>query len=145
MERIFGIDLGTTMSVVAQVSAAGLPVVLPNAEGSPTTPSRRPMRSSGTGRRLPATAARGASDRRRALDPAEVASNLPEHNLCPLRHFTSEFLARQHPLRCLAEFETEWLAAPEPSRLPFVTTWFDEHRSLLPIDVVDQPAMSRQQ
>jgi molecular chaperone DnaK len=35
----FGIDLGTTMSVVAQVSAAGLPVVLPNAEGAPTTPS----------------------------------------------------------------------------------------------------------
>ncbi len=35
----FGIDLGTTMSVVAQVSSAGLPVVLPNAEGSPTTPS----------------------------------------------------------------------------------------------------------
>jgi molecular chaperone DnaK len=35
----FGIDLGTTMSVVAQVNAAGLPVVLPNAEGSPTTPS----------------------------------------------------------------------------------------------------------
>ncbi len=35
----FGIDLGTTMSVVAQVSTAGLPVVLPNVEGSPTTPS----------------------------------------------------------------------------------------------------------
>jgi molecular chaperone DnaK len=35
----FGIDLGTTMSVVAQVSRAGLPVVLPNGEGSPTTPS----------------------------------------------------------------------------------------------------------
>ncbi len=35
----FGIDLGTTMSVVAQVSSAGLPVVLPNGEGSPTTPS----------------------------------------------------------------------------------------------------------
>jgi len=35
----FGIDLGTTMSVVAQVNGAGLPVVLPNAEGSPTTPS----------------------------------------------------------------------------------------------------------
>jgi molecular chaperone DnaK len=34
-----GIDLGTTFSVVAQVSDAGLPVVLPNAEGSPTTPS----------------------------------------------------------------------------------------------------------
>jgi len=34
-----GIDLGTTLSVVAQVSQAGLPVVLPNAEGSPTTPS----------------------------------------------------------------------------------------------------------
>ena len=35
----FGIDLGTTMSVVAQVNGAGLPVVLPNAEGAPTTPS----------------------------------------------------------------------------------------------------------
>ena len=34
-----GIDLGTTYSVVAQVNEAGLPVVLPNAEGSPTTPS----------------------------------------------------------------------------------------------------------
>lgn len=34
-----GIDLGTTFSVVAQVSETGLPVVLPNAEGSPTTPS----------------------------------------------------------------------------------------------------------
>ncbi len=34
-----GIDLGTTFSVVAQVNDAGLPVVLPNAEGSPTTPS----------------------------------------------------------------------------------------------------------
>jgi molecular chaperone DnaK len=34
-----GIDLGTTFSVVARVNDAGLPVVLPNAEGSPTTPS----------------------------------------------------------------------------------------------------------
>lgn len=34
-----GIDLGTTFSAVAQVNDAGLPVVLPNAEGSPTTPS----------------------------------------------------------------------------------------------------------
>jgi molecular chaperone DnaK len=34
-----GIDLGTTLSVVAQVNHAGLPTVLPNAEGSPTTPS----------------------------------------------------------------------------------------------------------
>ncbi len=34
-----GIDLGTTLSVVAQVNHAGLPVVLPNAEGSATTPS----------------------------------------------------------------------------------------------------------
>ena len=34
-----GIDLGTTLSVVAQVNRAGLPVVLPNAEGSATTPS----------------------------------------------------------------------------------------------------------
>ena len=35
----FGIDLGTTMSVVAQVSPSGQPVVLPNGEGAPTTPS----------------------------------------------------------------------------------------------------------
>jgi molecular chaperone DnaK len=35
----FGIDLGTTFSVVAQVSKGGVPVALPNAEGSPTTPS----------------------------------------------------------------------------------------------------------
>lgn len=34
-----GIDLGTTQSVVARVNHAGLPVVLPNAEGSATTPS----------------------------------------------------------------------------------------------------------
>jgi molecular chaperone DnaK len=34
-----GIDLGTTYSVVAQVNEAGLPLVLPNAEGAPTTPS----------------------------------------------------------------------------------------------------------
>jgi molecular chaperone DnaK len=34
-----GFDLGTTYSVVAQVNPQGLPLVLPNAEGSPTTPS----------------------------------------------------------------------------------------------------------
>ena len=34
-----GIDLGTTFSAVAQVNDAGLPAVLPNAEGTPTTPS----------------------------------------------------------------------------------------------------------
>jgi molecular chaperone DnaK len=34
-----GIDLGTTFSVVSQVNEAGLPLVLPNAEGAPTTPS----------------------------------------------------------------------------------------------------------
>jgi molecular chaperone DnaK len=34
-----GLDLGTTYSVVAQVSEAGVPATLPNAEGSPTTPS----------------------------------------------------------------------------------------------------------
>ncbi len=34
-----GIDLGTTLSVVAQVNQAGLPAVLANAEGSATTPS----------------------------------------------------------------------------------------------------------
>jgi molecular chaperone DnaK len=38
-ETALGIDLGTTFSVVAQVNAAGTPNVLPNAEGSPTTPS----------------------------------------------------------------------------------------------------------
>jgi len=35
----FGIDLGTTFSLVAQVSAPGIAAVLPNAEGAPTTPS----------------------------------------------------------------------------------------------------------
>ncbi len=34
-----GIDLGTTLSVVAQVNSAGTPVVLANSEGSLTTPS----------------------------------------------------------------------------------------------------------
>ncbi len=34
-----GLDLGTTYSVVAQVNQAGIPTTLPNAEGSPTTPS----------------------------------------------------------------------------------------------------------
>jgi molecular chaperone DnaK len=34
-----GLDLGTTFSVIAQVNQAGVPAVLPNAEGSPTTPS----------------------------------------------------------------------------------------------------------
>jgi molecular chaperone DnaK len=34
-----GLDLGTTFSVIAQVNEAGMPMVLPNTEGSPTTPS----------------------------------------------------------------------------------------------------------
>lgn len=34
-----GLDLGTTFSVVAQVDSSGRPVVLPNSEGAPTTPS----------------------------------------------------------------------------------------------------------
>ena len=34
-----GLDLGTTFSVIAQVNQAGMPTVLPNSEGSPTTPS----------------------------------------------------------------------------------------------------------
>jgi molecular chaperone DnaK len=39
MSTAVGIDLGTTFSVVARVNGAGIPEVLPNAEGSPTTPS----------------------------------------------------------------------------------------------------------
>ena len=38
MPKAVGIDLGTTNSVVA-VLEAGDPVVIPNAEGAPTTPS----------------------------------------------------------------------------------------------------------
>ena len=38
MARAVGIDLGTTNSVVA-VLEAGEPVVIPNAEGTRTTPS----------------------------------------------------------------------------------------------------------
>jgi molecular chaperone DnaK len=34
-----GLDLGTTFSVIAQVNESGTPTVLPNTEGSPTTPS----------------------------------------------------------------------------------------------------------
>ena len=34
-----GIDLGTTMSVVARLDSVGEAIVLPNADGSPTTPS----------------------------------------------------------------------------------------------------------
>ena len=39
MGTAVGIDLGTTFSVVARVNNAGIPEVLPNAEGSLTTPS----------------------------------------------------------------------------------------------------------
>lgn len=38
-DTALGLDLGTTFSVVAQVDAHGRPNVLPNSEGSPTTPS----------------------------------------------------------------------------------------------------------
>lgn len=39
MSVIVGIDLGTTYSVIATVSEAGQAEVIPNSEGSPTTPS----------------------------------------------------------------------------------------------------------
>ena len=38
-ERIYGIDLGTTYSCIAYVDEHGKPVVVPNSEGQPTTPS----------------------------------------------------------------------------------------------------------
>ncbi|MGA5464335.1 Hsp70 family protein [Mycobacterium sp. NPDC050041] len=37
--EIFGIDLGTTYSAVARIDEFGMPVVIPNAEDQPTTPS----------------------------------------------------------------------------------------------------------
>ena len=37
--RVYGIDLGTTYSCIAYVDEHGKPVVVPNAEGRPTTPS----------------------------------------------------------------------------------------------------------
>jgi molecular chaperone DnaK (HSP70) len=39
MSHVFGIDLGTTFSVIAQVDDAGRAVVIPNAEGNHITPS----------------------------------------------------------------------------------------------------------
>ncbi|MGH9937455.1 MAG: Hsp70 family protein, partial [Blastocatellia bacterium] len=39
MERIFGIDLGTTYSCIAYVDETGKPVIAPNFEGDLTTPS----------------------------------------------------------------------------------------------------------
>ncbi len=39
MEKVFGIDLGTTYSCIAYIDEAGKPVVLKNAEGDLTTPS----------------------------------------------------------------------------------------------------------
>ena len=37
--KLFGIDLGTTYSCIAYVDETGRPVVVNNAEGTPTTPS----------------------------------------------------------------------------------------------------------
>jgi molecular chaperone DnaK (HSP70) len=39
MTEVFGIDLGTTYSAVARIDEFGMPVVIPNAEDEPTTPS----------------------------------------------------------------------------------------------------------
>lgn len=39
MTEIFGIDLGTTYSAVARIDEFGMPVIVPNAEDQPTTPS----------------------------------------------------------------------------------------------------------
>lgn len=39
MGRVVGIDLGTTYSAVAVLGDDGLPEILKNADGEPTTPS----------------------------------------------------------------------------------------------------------
>lgn len=39
MTEIFGIDLGTTYSAVARIDEFGMPVIVPNSEDQPTTPS----------------------------------------------------------------------------------------------------------
>lgn len=39
MTETFGIDLGTTYSAVARIDEFGMPVIVPNAEDQPTTPS----------------------------------------------------------------------------------------------------------
>src|SRR5512135_909658 len=54
MGRIIGIDLGTTFSCVAYLEN-GKPVVIPNLEGSPTTPSV--VSFTGSGERLVGTLA----------------------------------------------------------------------------------------
>ena len=67
MSKIIGIDLGTTNSCVA-VMEGGKPVVIPNQEGSRTTPSV--VAFTKTGERLVGEPASG--DFR--YDPAEVKS-----------------------------------------------------------------------
>jgi molecular chaperone DnaK (HSP70) len=68
MAKAVGIDLGTTSSVIA-VSEGGKPTVIPNAEGSRTTPSA----TSRSARRLAGTSRSRASIRSTA--PARCAAS----------------------------------------------------------------------
>ena len=67
MARIIGIDLGTTNSCVAIV-ANGEPVVIPNSEGSRTTPSVVAFPKDGP-RRVGSVARRQAATNEGATEP----------------------------------------------------------------------------
>ena len=72
MAKTVGIDLGTTNSVVA-VMEGGEPVVIPNSEGSRTTPSV--VGFSKTGERLVGVTAK----RQAILNPDNTVSSIKRH------------------------------------------------------------------